>query len=314
MLTFNPSVKTVGLPVGFNNLYETFDDPNRLFELCYNEVLFRGFVKPFHAPPICGLYFNLGNQFEYTCPVSDQETTFFANHFCLVYLPETQESPCRVHGLHRSLVFNICHDVLQCWAAEYSVLNDLLKSVKAQKPFVFPRRPVHLAPENSKWVNVVAAKGHSEETMFLTSQLLFLNCLDCLKNAKVKSRPAGEFEPEYFSDEMTLLLKRTEYFLKKHLNLRLTLNELASVMETSKPLLNNLFHAHHNKSLMAWFADERLQAAQGMLLTDSQPIQHIARSVGYSGARSFSKAYECRYGYSPTVARMAEIESEFRKK
>jgi len=86
-----------------------------------------------------------------------------------------------------------------------------------------------------------------------------------------------------------------------------TLDLLAREVGMSRSRFADQFQVLMNASPMTYLTDLRLQKAMNLLTETGDPIQSVARRVGYQSPAAFSRAFSSRYGHSPREVRRAEL-------
>lgn len=82
-----------------------------------------------------------------------------------------------------------------------------------------------------------------------------------------------------------------------------TLDLLANSVGVSRATLANKFRDTLGSTPMDYLAKLRIEKGKNMLIEKKATIEEVARSVGYSSAFAFSKAYRRITGYSPKTSR-----------
>ncbi|UXN57883.1 AraC family transcriptional regulator [Phyllobacterium zundukense] len=82
-----------------------------------------------------------------------------------------------------------------------------------------------------------------------------------------------------------------------------TLDELASVAQSSRATLVRIFRKSAKVAPLAFFSEVRLELARRKLAGSDRPLADIAAEVGYLSESAFSRAFQLRYGKRPGEAR-----------
>ena len=99
-------------------------------------------------------------------------------------------------------------------------------------------------------------------------------------------------------------------YIKSNLNNDLSVSSIAKEFYLSPDYLRQLFKKEKKINLSDYVCDARLLRAQQMLLSTNFPVDNIAKSVGFSGTKYFSKLFKERYGLSPNLYRQQELNNE----
>lgn len=82
-----------------------------------------------------------------------------------------------------------------------------------------------------------------------------------------------------------------------------TLDELASVAQTSRASLVRLFRRHADTAPLAFLGDLRLDMARRRVASEATPLATIAIDAGYQSQSAFHRAFQRRYGVAPGAFR-----------
>ncbi|WP_386818141.1 AraC family transcriptional regulator [Luteolibacter algae] len=127
----------------------------------------------------------------------------------------------------------------------------------------------------------------------MTSELMVLF-------SKIKLHQA-HIEPQKQSAQNRMM--ETLQFMGRHLNMPLTLKDLATHANQSVPYYSKLFKAHHNQSPMTYFIQLKIRKACELLDQTEMNIQEVAHKIGYEDAYYFSRLFKKVQGTSPTSYR-----------
>jgi AraC-like DNA-binding protein len=316
MLTINPRCCSVGIPNEFAAQYN-FSQTDNAFELHFSDEAFDGstVTKSINAPLLCGIYFNLGHQFYCRWPGTDKKITFYSNHFTVLNLPSGYSEFFLVNGHHRSIMMNICSDMLRFWSVGYlNLFNGLDESLRDNRPYIFGARPFFIEDRVVRSLNAMIKNDLSgpmrNAKLFTTCQMLMLDCFDHLKLfvqrlplQSVLHERVPSADKSLLSDEGREMLSRAERYLLSHLKHKMTLEEVAYELSSDPRLLTKLFQRHHNKTVMEWLYNERMKVAQHLLLTTNKSIAEVGLAVSYPIHTHFTKAFKRKWGYFPAVVR-----------
>lgn len=97
----------------------------------------------------------------------------------------------------------------------------------------------------------------------------------------------------------------TQTFMKRHLDMSLTLAELANQSGQSVPYYSKIFKEKTNQSPMAWFIQLKIQKACELLDRTELSIRDIAARLGYEDPYYFSRIFKKVQGRSPARYRQS---------
>ncbi|RXJ87299.1 GyrI-like domain-containing protein [Arcobacter sp. CECT 8985] len=97
------------------------------------------------------------------------------------------------------------------------------------------------------------------------------------------------------------IVNRSMFYIYKHINTNITLDELAKLNSVSKFHFHRIFKEETNQNIFDFITSTRLQKAANLLITNSHStISEIANTCGYSSHSSFIKAFKSRFSHTPT--------------
>ena len=94
-------------------------------------------------------------------------------------------------------------------------------------------------------------------------------------------------------------------YIHSHIHTPLSVTELTDFLGVSQPYLYKLFTDRFSKSPKQYILDEKITLAQKFLKETDMSVTHIANSVGFQDALSFSKFFKTQTGLSPQNYRNA---------
>ena len=97
----------------------------------------------------------------------------------------------------------------------------------------------------------------------------------------------------------------TREFMERHLNMPLTLKDLARHSGQSVPYYNKLFKKQTNQSPLAYFIQLKTRKACELLDQTDLSIREIGAKLGYDDPYYFSRLFKKTQGCSPTAYRKA---------
>lgn len=98
-------------------------------------------------------------------------------------------------------------------------------------------------------------------------------------------------------------LAATQEFMEQHLDMPLTLEELAAHSGQSMSYFSKLFKARTNQSPMAWFIQLKIRKACEWLDQTGLSVKEVAEKLGYDDPYYFSRLFKKVQGCSPTAYR-----------
>ncbi|BDS10391.1 helix-turn-helix domain-containing protein [Aureispira anguillae] len=111
-----------------------------------------------------------------------------------------------------------------------------------------------------------------------------------------KGHPLLNFFRSAYPSEVDL---NFEQIVKKHINTKLTVEELAFLAHMSVSTFKRKFKQRYNASPAKWFQQKRLQKAKQLLSSLQKTPSQIYMEVGFENFSSFSQAFKKEFGQSP---------------
>lgn len=124
--------------------------------------------------------------------------------------------------------------------------------------------------------------------------LLFLSTLD---------PGLSQTEQRSCSKAQVALAKQVCEYINTHMEVRLTIEQLAARFYISPTQLKKCFYSVYGESVQAYIRSYKMQSAAHCLETTNRPISEIACSLGYDNNSKFSRAFRNVMGASPTEYR-----------
>ena len=97
--------------------------------------------------------------------------------------------------------------------------------------------------------------------------------------------------------------KLVKYYVKNNLDRRITLSDIAWNLHCSTVTLTEHFKAEFGITIMEYVTKKRMELAEKLLLTTSEPLREIAAMTGFSDVEYFSRTFKKFYGSSPAAWR-----------
>ena len=98
-------------------------------------------------------------------------------------------------------------------------------------------------------------------------------------------------------------IERTVWYVESHLNLAISLNDIAKIAGLSKFALTREFRATTGHTVLAYVRARRLSEAAKSLQRGAPNILDVALSVGYGSHEAFSRAFRSHFGCTPAEVR-----------
>lgn len=116
------------------------------------------------------------------------------------------------------------------------------------------------------------------------------------------ARHAGGFyheRPGTPLDHRAQVVSHVQHYIRDHLADRLTLNEVAAVLNFSPNYLSQLFAQNSESGFVEFATAARIAAAKELMATTDLKIYEISSRVGFDRAFYFSKVFKKLEGVSP---------------
>jgi len=305
MLCFNPLHFPVHVPAQGSIDYNGLDPASPVFELVYgSEHIDHDMdLRQERQGPFLGVYFNLGDEFDFIMPeVDDKVVKFYKNHFAIAYLPHTSALFHLKKGAYASLTFNVIPSLPKLWVHQFSFLDQLIESMDEQVPFYMSNKPFFATDQMLDKIQTLLHdrhRGERRDTRFYFASIdIFIACLEHVAMIRKNSitRPVSL----YSNDRV---LEHTLWYIRSRLKSSLTLNLIAFEAGMEPKTLTRLFKRTYSKTVMQVVFDERMEEATRLLTTTSMTIEQVARAVGYHYHTHFTKAYKRKYSRFPSEVR-----------
>lgn len=95
-------------------------------------------------------------------------------------------------------------------------------------------------------------------------------------------------------------IRKTIYFMKNNLSKKLSLDELANMVNLSKYHFSRKFKDYTDHSPLEYFNNLKIQYASELLQTTDFTIKEISEQLGFSTPYYFSECFKQLTGYSPS--------------
>ena len=110
---------------------------------------------------------------------------------------------------------------------------------------------------------------------------------------------------DYREDQIEVI-RDVHTYLVEHLNERISIEMLSRRFHMNPTTLKAVFKSVYGNSLAAHIKEHRMEAAADRLKNSDDPIQTIAREIGYDSPSRFTEAFRTAYGVSPSEYRKSE--------
>jgi AraC family transcriptional regulator, carnitine catabolism transcriptional activator len=91
--------------------------------------------------------------------------------------------------------------------------------------------------------------------------------------------------------------------MEEHVEDKLTLKDIARMVEISDRQLERLFHRHLHMTPVGFYRQLRLDRAHRLLAYSRLSVRDVALATGFSTLAEFSRAFKNRHGRPPSHAR-----------
>lgn len=105
------------------------------------------------------------------------------------------------------------------------------------------------------------------------------------------------------TDKNELLVNKIKAYIDEHLAESLTLTTISRLVNYNETYVSRLFKQLTGMGLSEYISHERIQKAEHLLSSTTEPIQNIAASTGFDTAQYFSIVFKKTTGISPSEYR-----------
>jgi AraC-like DNA-binding protein len=275
--------------------YPQSDDERAMYHFVH---LFEQETK-FPSEPSCeflGIFFNLGGS-EIKIQVGTSRHTLTRNQFAIVYLPEACCELTYTVGKHNHFITQFETSYLKKIAEVFPILDGLLDKVENRIPTIVSTIHFSITPKTRVEINQVI---HNDYTGRFRD--LYLGCkfediiIDALANLKKEGLPG-------FDDTEIAKIKQAYTRISSNAKARHTVSMIADELAIDKRKLEKGFRLLFNTTVHSFILDERLKIAVRLLRDTTRGISEIAKSVGYSNRKTFTKLFKRKFGYPPIALR-----------
>lgn len=104
------------------------------------------------------------------------------------------------------------------------------------------------------------------------------------------------------NDPKYRLVTDAKNYIKKHIDDKLSLNDVASAINISPNYLSTLFKLYGSTGFSDYVARRKIEKAQALLKKEHLKIYQVSEMLGFDNPQYFSKVYKKYTGYSPSEA------------
>lgn len=108
----------------------------------------------------------------------------------------------------------------------------------------------------------------------------------------------------YTAQEDSFLVSRCKEEVRRRLHTKVTVEELAKSLDLSPSYLSRMFHKEQGITITDYVAQEKIRAAQNMLLTTDLSYEAIAYELGFSSQSYFGAVFKRLTGVTPREYRL----------
>jgi AraC family transcriptional regulator len=98
-------------------------------------------------------------------------------------------------------------------------------------------------------------------------------------------------------------IERTVWYVESHLNMAMSLDDIAKIAGLSRFALTRAFRAATGYTVLAYVRARRMSEAAKSLQRGTPSILDVALSVGYGSHEAFSRAFRSHFGCTPAEVR-----------
>lgn len=206
------------------------------------------------------------------------------------------------HGLTVAIDPAAAPSCLSCFLDDVEVRPSvLLDKFCGKEPSFIIRSTPRLAQLFSELYDVPESIRKGYFKVKILELLLLLTSLDpTLSQAELRACSKSQAE----------LAKQVCQYINDHMDVRLTIDQLAAQFYVSPAQLKKCFYSVYGESVYAYIRAYKMQSAAHQLRTTARPISQIAGAFGYDNSSKFSKAFRDVMGLSPTEYRQHTEEME----
>lgn len=138
----------------------------------------------------------------------------------------------------------------------------------------------------------------SEQLIHLYLETLILSMLRRNANSDVPQPPAPVKSIKRSYDDM--IFKRIIEYLEKHINEKVSIEEICSSMIIGSSSLQKLFRERHNCGVIRYFTKMKIEKAKELIREDNLNFTQISEWMGYTSVHYFSRQFKQLTGMTPS--------------
>jgi AraC-like DNA-binding protein len=260
----------------------------------YSTHLF-GEETKFHSEPFSrdflGLLFNLGSEIKIQVGIS--HCTVARNQFSILYLPKGCCDLTVTAGKHDAFYIQFDSFYLKKIMEIFPILDGFLKNVEATIPRILNGEHLVITPKIRAEIKDVIHNDYVSRSreMYLESKFGGI-IIESLVNRKKNWLPG-------FDDTEINKIRQAYVWITENVKAHHTVGIIADKLDIDKRKLGKGFRLLFNTTVHSFVIDERLKIAIRLLRDTRHGIGNIAKTVGYSNRKTFTKLFKRKFGHPP---------------
>jgi len=138
------------------------------------------------------------------------------------------------------------------------------------------------------------------ETQDFDSLLKFLSILYDLSIARNTKMLASHSYVDYYRISKSRRIEKVNNYVQKNLNQKITLSDVASLVNMSETAFSHFFKKSTNTSFTDYLNDLRLGHAARLLTETEMTISEICFDSGFNNVSNFNRTFKKKIGFTPT--------------
>ncbi len=148
-------------------------------------------------------------------------------------------------------------------------------------------------------MELIRTNSNSNTIIDRLSEVLFLQLLE-------EYVQSGEGETGFFAALRDKRIYQALKLIHSELDFHWTLDNLGERVGMSRATLNRHFHTTVGTTPMVYIQNWRMMKSYSLIRHSNSSLDTIAESVGFSSARTLTRAFQRHYGFSPKEARNSD--------
>jgi AraC-like DNA-binding protein len=243
-----------------------------------------------------GLLFNLGSS-EIKIQLPKSQHILARNQFTILYLPQGCCEVTYAAGKHNFFVTQFEISYLEKIAEVFPILDGLLEKVEKKIPTVVNAGHLLITPKTRGKINDVI---HNQYTGQFRKMYLHVKFEDIIIQSLADRKKDGV---PGLNDLEIDKIKKAYARIANNVKSHDTISMIADEIGLDKRKLEKGFLLLYKTTVHRFIIDERLKIAVGLLRDTTRSINEIAKSVGYTSRKTFTKLFKRKYGYPPSTLR-----------